>query len=121
MAAIKGFLTSHRNERYHYETFCRSQIPPKNAMKLFNYRHSSLCLVVERTFEILKKRFKIFKCMRPFSMRYQCYFVIACCTVHNFIQNDCSLTDPLFVRALKKIYGEEWINVSQVAPMPVVP
>ena len=47
--------------------------------------------------------------------------MIACCTVHNFIRKDCGLTDPLFVDALKKIYEEEWIDVSQVATMPTVP
>jgi hypothetical protein len=90
-------------------------------MELFNYRHSSLRSVVERTFGILKKRFKILKCMGPFSMRYQRYFVIACCTIHNFIRKDCGLTDPLFVSALKNIYGEEWIEGSLVATMPIVP
>jgi hypothetical protein len=90
-------------------------------MELFNYKHSSLRSVVERTFRILKKRFKIFKCMPLFSMRYQRYFVIVCCTVHNFIRKDCGLNDLSFIDALKKIYGEEWINVSQVATMPVVP
>jgi hypothetical protein len=90
-------------------------------MKLFNYRHSSLHSVVKRTFGILKKRFKIFKYMPLFSMQYKRYFVIACCTIHSFICKDCGLTDPLFVDVLKKIYEKEWIDVSQVATMSVVP
>ena len=47
--------------------------------------------------------------------------MIACCTIHNFIRKDCGLTDPLFVDALKKIYGEEWIDVSQVVTISTVP
>ena len=59
--------------------------------------------------------------MPLFFMRYQRYFVIGCCTVHNFIRKEYNLTDPLFVDALKNIYGKEWIDVSQVATMPTVP
>jgi hypothetical protein len=107
MTAIRGFLPPHCNQKYHHETLRQSRIPPKNAMKFFNYKHSSLRSVVERTFRILKQRFKVLKYMPPFSMRYQRYFVIACCTVYNFIQKDYGLTDPLFVDALKKIYEKE--------------
>ena len=59
--------------------------------------------------------------MPSFSMQYQRYFVIACCTVYNFIRKDCGLTDLLFVDTLKKMYGEEWIDVLQVVTMSVVP
>jgi hypothetical protein len=54
-------------------------------------------------------------------MRYQRCFVIACCTIHNFIRKDCGLTDSLFVSALKNIYEEEWIDGLLVATMLIVP
>jgi hypothetical protein len=50
----KGFLPPYRNERYHLETFRRGRPQPRTDKELFNYRHSSLRSMVERTFGILR-------------------------------------------------------------------
>ncbi|OAY76525.1 hypothetical protein ACMD2_03515, partial [Ananas comosus] len=42
--------------------------------------------VVERTFGILKKRFKILNVATPFSYKVQCLIAMACCIIHNFIR-----------------------------------
>jgi hypothetical protein len=109
---FKGFLPPHRNQLYHQEAFRKAGVKPKNAMELFNYRHSSLRSVVERTFGIWKARFNIFDDMPPYPIENQRLFVVACCAVHNFIRKDECQTDPLFKEALQQMYGQDWVDVS---------
>ena len=54
---ILGFLPLYCIERYHLREF-RGGDCPEGAKELFNYRHSSLCNVIERFFGILKEQFK---------------------------------------------------------------
>ncbi|XP_027061002.1 uncharacterized protein [Coffea arabica] len=69
-------------------------LPPyKNAARagpekiLFNTRHSELRNVIERTFGVLKNRFKFLKGPVPnFYMTTQVNVVIACCALHNFLR-----------------------------------
>nr|XP_027118223.1 protein ALP1-like [Coffea arabica] len=57
------------------------------AKRLFNTRHSSLRNVIERTFGVLKTRFKFLKGPVPnFYMTTQISVVIACCGLHNFLR-----------------------------------
>jgi hypothetical protein len=116
----KGFLPLYRNERYHLDNFCGNRAQPKTVKEVFNYRQSSLRLVVERTFGILKNRFLIMNNMPPYGIPYQCLIVIACCTIHNFFRKDCGDIDPLFKHALQKMYSESWVDVSQRVEMPGV-
>ena len=117
----KGFLPPHRNERYHLQDFRHGWSRPMNVVELFNYRHSSLWLAVERTFRVWKARFPIFDDMHSYSIANQWLFVVACCTMLNFIRKNCSANDPLFSVALKKHYGKDWIDASQLPTMPDVP
>jgi hypothetical protein len=82
--AVKpGFLPPYRGTRYHLREFrVRS---PQNARELFNLRHSSLKVTVERAFSALKNRFKILynKPFHPY--KTQVKLVIACCILHNWI------------------------------------
>ncbi|XP_027183864.1 uncharacterized protein LOC113782154 [Coffea eugenioides] len=58
------------------------------AKKLFNYKHSILCNVIERTFGVLKRRFAILRGAIPhYMMTAQINVVIVCCAVHNFIRD----------------------------------
>jgi DDE superfamily endonuclease len=68
----------------------RETIVIRSAEDLFNHRHAQLRNVVERTFGVLKKRFKILTVMAPYKYKKQCRIVIVCCILHNFIkiQND---------------------------------
>jgi hypothetical protein len=109
---FKGFLPLHRNQLYHQEAFRKAGVKPKNAMELFNYRHSSLWSVVERTFGIWKARFNIFEDMPPYLIKNQRLFVVPCCAVHNFIRKDEGQIDPLFKEALQQMYGQDWVDVS---------
>ena len=58
---------------------------PQNARELFNVRHSSLRVTVERSFGALKNRFKILY-NKPFHLyKTQVKLGLACCILHNWI------------------------------------
>lgn len=91
--------------------------------ELFNYRHSFLLSVVERAFGVLKKRVPILKSILSYPLQYQQLFVVACCTINNFIRKSCGVTGPLFEVALRRlnfwvdvVEWEEGLMVSYVSP-----
>ena len=70
--------------RYHLSEF-GSRNYPTNARELFNLRHSSLRVTVERAFGALKNRFPILD-NKPFhTYKTQVKLVLACCILHNWI------------------------------------
>nr|POE58621.1 hypothetical protein CFP56_50210 [Quercus suber]POE58623.1 hypothetical protein CFP56_50212 [Quercus suber] len=105
-----SFLPPHKSTRYHAQEFHSSNRNPTTKKVLFNYRHSSLRMVIERSFGVLKARFPIFNLMPNFKRSKQCYVITACCCLHNFmrINNRC---DKLFIT---------WDNV-ECKGNPVVP
>ncbi|XP_030532197.1 uncharacterized protein LOC115742200 [Rhodamnia argentea] len=105
-ASTSGFLTPFKGDRYHINDF-RRNARPTNAREPFNYRHSSLRNVIERSFGALKNRFFILRRMPPFSIRKQAHIVIACCAIHNYIR-DQDRSDRNFSE-----YGDpEYVNES---------
>jgi hypothetical protein len=81
----KGYLPPYRGEQYHLQQF-RSSGDPVGFKELFNYRHSSLRMVIERCFGVLKNLFHILKGMPKYKVFRQLLVVNACCTIHNFIR-----------------------------------
>jgi len=78
-----GFLPPYKGTRYHLREYgVRS---PQNPKELFNLRHSSLRVTVERAFGCLKSRFRILD-NKPFHpYKTQVKLVLACCMLHNWI------------------------------------
>ncbi|XP_031273664.1 putative nuclease HARBI1 [Pistacia vera] len=89
-----GFLAPHRQVPYHVSDVHRNLSGP---MELFNYRHASLQNVVERTFGVFKKRFRILDGMNNYLLQKQANIVMACCVIHNFIKR-LGTNDPIFQR-----------------------
>jgi hypothetical protein len=58
---------------------------PTNAREMFNLRHSSLRVTIERAFDALKNRFRILdnKLFHPFIGQVK--LVLACCILYNWI------------------------------------
>lgn len=83
---IPGFLTPYL--RYHLRDYRGPRKEPRSSMELFNYRHSSLCNVIERYFGVLKCRFRILKVMPNYPPHRQRLIPIACCVLHNFIRKE---------------------------------
>lgn len=83
-ACRPGVLPPFRSTRYHLNEFS-SRFAPATAKELFNLRHSSLRVTVERAFAALKNRFKILD-QKPFhTFETQVKLVLACCILHNWI------------------------------------
>ncbi|XP_024311468.1 protein ALP1-like [Brachypodium distachyon] len=82
-----GFLPPFRDVRYHLNEWGNN--PVQNEKELFNFRHSSLRVTVERAFGSLKRRFKILDDATPF-FRFptQVDIVVACCIIHNWVLGD---------------------------------
>ena len=92
---IKEFLTPYRGERYHLPYYRGPDRAPKGPQELFNYRHSSLCNVIEWCFGILKARFSILSDMHNYTLCKQRLIPIACYVLHNFIRQE-NASDKLF-------------------------
>lgn len=83
---MPGFLAPYKGKRYHLNDYKGGGRQPRTAKERFNYHHSSLRMVIERTFGVLKARFPILKTMPSFPLPKQRFIVIASCAVHNFIR-----------------------------------
>ncbi|WVZ50451.1 hypothetical protein U9M48_001702 [Paspalum notatum var. saurae] len=85
--AKPGFLSPFRGVRYHLNEWGNN--PVQNEKELFNLRHSSLRVTVERAFGSLKRRFKILDDATPyFPFTTQVEIVVACCIIHNWVIQD---------------------------------
>ena len=83
-ACHPGVLPPFRKTRYHLNEYSNRNYP-RTAQELFNLRHSSLRVTIERAFGALKNRWKILD-QKPFhSFPTQVKFVLACCILHNWI------------------------------------
>jgi hypothetical protein len=60
--------------------------PPDGKEETFNYAHSSLRNVIERSFGVLKMKWRILRQIPSFEPRKQSKIILACCALHNFIR-----------------------------------
>ncbi|KAL5716934.1 hypothetical protein ACHQM5_010036 [Ranunculus cassubicifolius] len=84
-ANVTGFLTPYRSVQYHLKDI--EWRTPENAKELYNFRHSSLRNVVERTIGVLKKRFAYLRNGTFHDVETQAKIVFACCAMHNFLRD----------------------------------
>ena len=64
---------------------------PQTPMELFNLHHVFLRNVVERIFEILKRRFRILRSAPEFPMRSQVNLTYVLTAIHNYIRKEAGL------------------------------
>lgn len=81
----KGFLAPYKGERYHIPEFQPHEVLHRPEER-FNYLHSSLRSVIERTFGVWKNKWKILRSMPQFHIRTQSYIIVATMVLHNFIR-----------------------------------
>ena len=62
---------------------------------MFNHAHSSLINVIERSFGVLKMKWRILKNLPSSPVNKQSKIIVACMALHNFIR-ECDLEDPHF-------------------------
>ncbi|RVX11459.1 L10-interacting MYB domain-containing protein [Vitis vinifera] len=82
---MSGYLGTYKGERYHLPDFRRGS-SPKGKKEIFNHRHSSLRCTIERTFAVLKNRWRMLREMHSFPLEKQVKIVIASMALHNFIR-----------------------------------
>ena len=82
----QGFIAPYRATTYHIPEFRRRRRGLCRKEEVFNYTHSSLRTCVERTFGVLKRRFKILKTAPEYPMNKQVMIPVACAVIHNFIR-----------------------------------
>ena len=93
-----GYLAPFKGTTYHISEFRHhSGHPPQGKYEMFNFLHSSLRNVIERSFGVLKQKWRILKVISSFSTRTQKHIILACMTLHYFIR-DSKLQDKEFDR-----------------------
>jgi hypothetical protein len=70
---------------------------PRGKKELFNYAHSSLRNVIERSFEVLKNKWRILLHLPSYPMWKQSKIIIACIAIHNFIRESAMEDDDFDV------------------------
>uniref|UniRef100_A0A2N9FS97 Myb/SANT-like domain-containing protein n=1 Tax=Fagus sylvatica TaxID=28930 RepID=A0A2N9FS97_FAGSY len=80
-----GYLTPYKGEKYHLPDFRRAGRGNKIEER-FNYVHSSLRSVIERTFGVWKNKWRILRQMPSYDIEDQRNIVVATCVLHNFIR-----------------------------------
>ncbi|XP_062028918.1 uncharacterized protein LOC133744908 [Rosa rugosa] len=82
---MKGYLGPYKNNTYHLPDFRRCG-GPTGPKEVFNYVHSSLRSVIERTFGVWKKKWKILRDMPNYPFDKQVKIIIATMALHNYIR-----------------------------------
>jgi len=90
----KGFLAPYKGQRYHVSEW-RHGHQPVGLKEVFNHAHSSLRNVIERSFGVLKMKWRILKNLSSYPVNKQSKIIVACMALHNFIR-ECDLEDPHF-------------------------
>ncbi|KAJ6782797.1 hypothetical protein PWT90_10388 [Aphanocladium album] len=82
-----GVLVPFVGVRYHLQEWKKGKNAPQNAYELFNLRHSSLRIIVEQVFGLLKRKFRILRSAVPeYSEDVQRALVYATAGLWNFIK-----------------------------------
>ncbi|KAL0427982.1 UNVERIFIED_CONTAM: hypothetical protein Slati_2973000 [Sesamum latifolium] len=81
------FLAPYHETRYHLLEWRGQGRRYGTPQDMFDHAHSRLQNVIERCFDLLKKRFSILQWGMPsYLLNHQVDIVIACCILHNFIR-----------------------------------
>jgi hypothetical protein len=80
--------------KYHLPKF-RQGLRPQGSKELFNYYHSSLRNVIDRSFGVLKMKWRILLGIPTYLAEKQSKIILACIALNNFIQES-ALSDQEF-------------------------
>jgi hypothetical protein len=91
-----GYLAPYKGTKYHLPEY-RDGPAPEGKKELFNYAHSSLRNVIERSFGVLKMKWQILTAMPSYPPQKQSKIITACMALHNFTRT-CGVVDRDFDR-----------------------
>ena len=81
-----GYLAPYKGTKYHLQEY-RNAAPPQGMEETFNYAHSSLRNVVERSIGVLKMKWRMIKEVPAYPPQKQSQIIAAACALHNFVRN----------------------------------
>ncbi|XP_044952571.1 protein ALP1-like [Hordeum vulgare subsp. vulgare] len=110
---IDGYLAPYKGQRYHVHDF--QQVPPRGRNETFNHLHSSLQNVIERSFGVLKMKWRILLGIRRYKVETQTMIITACTCLHNYIRES-KLPDEHFTMVENGSYVHEESASHQFAP-----
>jgi hypothetical protein len=87
-----GYLAPYEGQRYHIPEW-RNSAAPNGEQVRFNYLHSSLRNVVERTFGVWKMKWRILLKMPTYPLDKQMMIVAATMCLHNYIRENYALDE----------------------------
>lgn len=80
-----GYLSPYKSTRYHIEQW-ENGPPPRGMKETFNHAHAKVRNVIERSFGVLKMKFRMLLNMPTFPEEKQTRIIVACMALHNFIR-----------------------------------
>ena len=81
-----GLLMPWSDVRYWQGDWKAGRVAPESPKELYNLRHARARNVIERTFGVLKRRWKILRSSPPeYGLQTQIRFIYAACGLHNFL------------------------------------
>jgi len=80
-----GYLAPYKGTKYHLLEY-RDGLEPQGKKEIFNYAHSSLRNVNERSFGVLKMKWRILLHMPSYAPHKQSQIIVECNALHNFIR-----------------------------------
>ncbi|XP_010446260.1 PREDICTED: putative nuclease HARBI1 [Camelina sativa] len=111
----QGFLAPYRSSRnrvvrYHLSQFNNGP-PPMNKEELYNRSHASLRSIIERTFGVWKKKWRILRDDPRYGLEVQKRVIIATMGLHNFIRVS-NFSDTDFFEDFSEVHTENEQNDS---------
>jgi hypothetical protein len=91
---MSGYLAPYKSTKYHVPEW-REGPRPVGQKEVFNFNHSSLRNVIERSFGVLKMKWRILLDLPSFPVEKQSKIIMACMALHNFIRQS-GMMDDLF-------------------------
>jgi hypothetical protein len=80
-----GYFSPYKSTRYHIEQW-ENGPPPRGMKETFNHAHAKVRNVIERSFGVLKMKFRMLLNMPTFPEEKQTRIIVACMALHNFIR-----------------------------------
>ena len=80
-----GYLAPYKRTNYHLPEY-REGPEPQGKKEIFNFAYSSLRNVIERSFGVLKMKWRILLHMSSYAPDKQSQIIIACMALYNFIR-----------------------------------
>ena len=75
----------YKGTKYHLQEY-RDAPEPQGKKETFNYAHSSFRNVIERSFGVLKMKWRMLEKISSYAPHKQSQIIVACCALHNFIR-----------------------------------